>query len=74
MKLCDSRDRAGARKPGRRIGRGIGSGKGKTGAAAAKVKPRGPASPSTGSRAARCRCIDGYPNADLITSSANSLS
>jgi large subunit ribosomal protein L15 len=31
MKLSDLRDNAGARKPRRRIGRGIGSGKGKTG-------------------------------------------
>src|SRR5689334_18938192 len=31
MKLCELRDRAGARKARRRIGRGIGSGKGKTG-------------------------------------------
>jgi large subunit ribosomal protein L15 len=31
MKLSDLRDKPGARKPGRRIGRGIGSGKGKTG-------------------------------------------
>jgi large subunit ribosomal protein L15 len=31
MKLTDLRDRAGARKTRRRIGRGIGSGKGKTG-------------------------------------------
>jgi large subunit ribosomal protein L15 len=31
MKLCDLRDRPGARKVRRRIGRGIGSGKGKTG-------------------------------------------
>jgi large subunit ribosomal protein L15 len=31
MKLSDLRDLAGARKPRRRIGRGIGSGKGKTG-------------------------------------------
>jgi large subunit ribosomal protein L15 len=31
MKLTDLRDRAGARKARRRIGRGIGSGKGKTG-------------------------------------------
>jgi large subunit ribosomal protein L15 len=31
MKLSDLRDNAGARKPRRRVGRGIGSGKGKTG-------------------------------------------
>jgi len=31
MKLSDLRDKPGSRKPGRRIGRGIGSGKGKTG-------------------------------------------
>jgi large subunit ribosomal protein L15 len=31
MKLCELRDRPGARKVRRRIGRGIGSGKGKTG-------------------------------------------
>jgi large subunit ribosomal protein L15 len=31
MKLSDLRDNPGAHKPGRRIGRGIGSGKGKTG-------------------------------------------
>jgi large subunit ribosomal protein L15 len=31
MKLSDLRERPGASKPGRRIGRGIGSGKGKTG-------------------------------------------
>ena len=31
MKLSALRERPGARKPGRRIGRGIGSGKGKTG-------------------------------------------
>jgi large subunit ribosomal protein L15 len=31
MKLSDLKDKAGARKAGRRIGRGIGSGKGKTG-------------------------------------------
>jgi large subunit ribosomal protein L15 len=31
MKLSDLRDRPGSGKPGRRIGRGIGSGKGKTG-------------------------------------------
>jgi len=30
MKLSDLRDKAGARKPRRRVGRGIGSGKGKT--------------------------------------------
>jgi large subunit ribosomal protein L15 len=30
MKLSDLRDKPGARKPGRRVGRGIGSGKGKT--------------------------------------------
>src|SRR5437764_12529198 len=30
MKLCDLRDRPGARKVRRRLGRGIGSGKGKT--------------------------------------------
>jgi large subunit ribosomal protein L15 len=30
MKLSDLRDKAGARKPRRRLGRGIGSGKGKT--------------------------------------------
>jgi len=30
MKLSDLRDNAGARKPRRRVGRGIGSGKGKT--------------------------------------------
>jgi large subunit ribosomal protein L15 len=36
MKLSDLRDRPGARKAQRRIGRGIGSGKGKTGGRGAK--------------------------------------
>jgi large subunit ribosomal protein L15 len=36
MKLSDLRDRPGARKARRRIGRGIGSGKGKTGGRGAK--------------------------------------
>jgi len=36
MKLSDLRDRPGARKARRRIGRGIGSGKGKTGGGGAK--------------------------------------
>ena len=62
MKLNELRDNDGARKGRMRVGRGIGSGKGKTAGRGQKGQPR----PfgrrrSTASKAARCRSTCGIP-------------
>ncbi len=68
MRLDELHDNAGATKKRMRIGRGIGSGKGKTGGRGVKGQKAAPASPSRASKAARCRCIVACPSAASPTS------
>ena len=56
MKLNEIRDNEGSTKNRMRVGRGIGSGKGKTGGRGVKDRSPVPACPSRASKAVRCRC------------------
>ena len=70
MKLNELRDNPGATQARMRVGRGIGSGKGKTGRPRrARARRRAPASPSTASKAARCRSTGACRSAASTTSS-----
>ena len=69
MKLNQIADNPGARKTRRRVGRGIGSGKGKTAGRGVKGQTARTGVRSRASKAARCRCIAACPSAASRTSS-----
>ena len=69
MKLQRNRRNPGARKTRLRIGRGIGSGKGKTGGRGGKGQTARSGVRSRASRAARCRYIAACPSAASRTPS-----
>ncbi len=69
VKLNDLSDNPGALKERMRVGRGIGSGKGKTGGRGVKGQKARSGVPSRASRAVRCRCIGACPSAGSGTRS-----
>ena len=71
MKLNDIADKAGSRKARMRVGRGIGSGKGKTAGRGGKGQTARSALRSRASKAARCRSIGGCRSAASTTSSGS---
>ena len=73
MKLNELRDNAGARHKFKRLGRGIGSGKGKTSGKGVKGQKAREGVAITASRAVSCRCIAGFRSAASTTSSGWSM-
>jgi large subunit ribosomal protein L15 len=72
MKLNEIADRPGSRKGRMRIGRGIGSGKGKTGGRGGKGQTARSGVRIKGSKVARCRCTGGCRSAASTSLSSSS--